>query len=72
MQKSFLFFCSLLFPLLVDGQSSIWQELKKKYPDESGIFLYRDKVITLEVKNDSLVASIAGGITVTFNATAQP
>jgi hypothetical protein len=57
MQKGFLFFCSLLFPLLVNGQSSIWQELKKKYPDESGIFLNRDKVITLAVKDDSLMAT---------------
>jgi transglutaminase-like putative cysteine protease len=39
------------------AQSSVWAEMKERYPDESAIFLTRNKVITLEVKQDSVTAS---------------
>ena len=56
MRKGSILFGAILFSLWSHGQSPIWQELKSKYPDESGIFQYRDKVITLEVVADSLNA----------------
>lgn len=40
-----------------NAQSPVWNELKKKYPDESAVFLTRDKVVTLEIKGDSLLAT---------------
>lgn len=41
----------------VFGQPALWSELKQRYPDESAVFLSRDKTITLEVRNDSVVAT---------------
>src|SRR5690242_14338205 len=56
MKKEFLLLLTILISMLSYGQSPVWQELKKKYPDESGIFQYRDKVITIEMAGDSLTA----------------
>ncbi|HCZ34635.1 MAG TPA: hypothetical protein DHV26_01760 [Cytophagales bacterium] len=39
------------------AQSPVWKEMKQLYPDESGVFLERDKVITLEAKGDSVTAT---------------
>lgn len=52
---------SILLTLIIcyfqtDAQSSIWKDMKQRYPDESAIFLTRNKVITLEVKKDSVTA----------------
>jgi hypothetical protein len=47
----------LLVSMVAYAQPEQWHELKKKYPDESGIFLSRNKIITLEAKGDSLVAT---------------
>lgn len=38
------------------AQSSVWTEMKQRYPDESAIFLTRNKVITLQVRQDSVTA----------------
>jgi hypothetical protein len=38
------------------AQSSVWTEMKQRYPDQSAIFLTRNKVITLEVNQDSVTA----------------
>lgn len=42
--------------LQTDAQSSVWKEMKQKYPDESAVFLTRNKVINLEVMQDSVTA----------------
>lgn len=38
------------------AQSAVWTEMKQRYPDESAVFLARNKVITIEVKQDSVTA----------------
>lgn len=38
------------------AQPSVWKEMKQLYPEESGVFLERDKIITLETRGDSVTA----------------
>ena len=52
---SFLLILSVCF-FQTKAQSSVWTEMKQRYPDESAVFLARNKVITLEVKEDSVTA----------------
>ena len=57
MVRSFILSFALFVSLYSYGQPVLWSELKKKYPDESAIFLTREKIITLEVEGDSLLAT---------------
>lgn len=57
MNKLFVLVLLLTNCLLVSSQPAIWEEMKKKYPDESGIYLNRDKIITLQIIKDSLTAT---------------
>lgn len=38
------------------AQPRIWSEMKEKFPDESAVYLFRNKVVTLEIRGDSVGA----------------
>jgi hypothetical protein len=51
-QVVFLVFASLL----AGAQPKVWTEMVEKFPDESAVYLTRNKAVTLEVKGDSVTA----------------
>jgi Transglutaminase-like superfamily len=58
--------CWIAGLMTVQAQPAIWKEMKEKFPDESAVFISRDKVITLEVEGDSLQASAVINETILF------
>ncbi len=46
----------LLIHFQTQAQPSVWVEMKKRYQNESAVFLNRKKVITIDVKSDSITA----------------
>lgn len=50
----FLLICQL-YP--AGAQPSIWKEMKKIYPDESAIYLNRNKIITLDTEGELVTAT---------------